>query len=534
MASAHLIDDKISFLKNYPAISHDRAKAFNYTQLTCDPSNISGLEKRISLLLGYPDLSFTFSISGNNTDPYTVKFSLDDNNEKVWLNGSIKVKATNEVLAKEEAFKDIINLMIQTDAYEIKEKGSKYLLRLKNDDGDIVGSWPENIDNKPAAQDLMNELLGWSANEKAFVVEHLLLRPKFPGDALFPACSDGPCKTCGDEDPYSFRLTYVMPGWTSPFNINLDMRRFADRTIRYELPSHLLGKICWVGNDGFIENPCDPVISQLTNLLVNKALTEGGTHPSEEEACACALSIYSAFAQAFSNWYENKTLDYLHADALDMLLEKAFSTLKPADISCSATIDKPLWAEITDIMILYFKDIALYGWQFERFENAWCQWLAENATFDWTEERLHDHVEAILKANLETETLTGKYNLCECAANLVNEYGAAFYKWISRNLEAGRDFKDFTRFTTPKLTLCPNIPFKDETLKQVTDFLSKRYRSYRKVSYLLWKVVHLLSKLRNTYPGATLHDCDDGSDQNPVRLGSTALGNYPMKRNISL
>jgi hypothetical protein len=45
--------------------------------------------------------------------------------------------------------------------------------------------------------------------------------------------------------------------------------------------------------------------------------------------------------------------------------------------------------------------------------------------------------------------------------------------------------------------------------------------------------VNLLSRLRNVYPGATLHDCDDGSDHNPVRLDNTALGNYPLRTSVT-
>ena len=52
------------------------------------------------------------------------------------------------------------------------------------------------------------------------------------------------------------------------------------------------------------------------------------------------------------------------------------------------------------------------------------------------------------------------------------------------------------------------------------------------MSYRLWIVLDLLSKLRNTYPGATLHDCDDGSDENPVRLGSTALGRRRIQTTV--
>ena len=58
-AQQRLIDDKISFLNAYPRISHDRGKAFDYSLNPCSQNNIPGLKKRISLLLGFPDLTFS-------------------------------------------------------------------------------------------------------------------------------------------------------------------------------------------------------------------------------------------------------------------------------------------------------------------------------------------------------------------------------------------------------------------------------------------------------------------------------------------
>ena len=534
VAATHLIEDKISFLKKYPVISHDRARAFDFRLKYCNPANISGLEKRITLLLGNPDLKFTWSISGV-VSPFTVNFSLNDNNSTAWLNGSLKVKALTVEQAGEVAYKQMIKQMIQEDAWEVIAKDDQFNLILKDETGNQLGSDPHLFISKAEALDEMNELLTWSANEKAFVVEHLLLRPKFPGDALFPACNDGSCKTCGDEDPYSFRLTYVMPGWTAPFNVNLDMRRFADRTIRQELPSHLLGKICWVGNEGFIENPCDPVISDITGLVMNKGIISGGERPLEIEACGCTLAIYTLFSNTFSTWYEDKTLTWWNPDVLNTVLEKLFSSLKPSDITCSLTIDKDLWKEITGLMIGYFKDIVVNGWQFERFEDAWCQWLKENEAIDWTEERLHENVEAILMANLATNLpSSNKYDSCTCASQVINNYGMSFYKWMDNNIEAGRELKNFSTFKPPKVSLCPGIPYQPGTAEKVEEYLLQKYKSYKKVSYSLRKVVQLLSQLKNSYPGATLHDCDDGSDQNPVRLGSTALGNNGVRRNVTL
>jgi hypothetical protein len=45
---------KMQFLRNYPAISSDRFKAVNYTESFDDPTNRSGLEKRIAAKLGVP------------------------------------------------------------------------------------------------------------------------------------------------------------------------------------------------------------------------------------------------------------------------------------------------------------------------------------------------------------------------------------------------------------------------------------------------------------------------------------------------
>ena len=397
---------------------------------------------------------------------------------------------------------------------------------------------PADPANVPGLKRRVSRLLGFAPGsdlERFIVVEHLLLRPKFPGDALYPACSDGACGTCGDEDPYSFRLTFVMAGWAAPFSENLDLRGFADRTVRQETPAHLLAKICWVGNDGFIENPCDPVVSELADLLEARGLTADGIRPDEAEACACALAIYTAFSEAFRNWYADKTLTYTQADALQLALEKEFTKqLMPAGLSCTTVLDAALWAEIMAVMVKHFQFIALYGWQFERFEDAWRAWLTANAVIDWPAERLSERVEAVLRGNLlaAPPTVNIADELCHRATAILTQFGLNFYDWLEANLTAGRAFQNLTAFVPQPVVLVPGLSFKPGTVAALETLLKARYVVYTEVSYRLRMVVNLLGKLRNTYPGATLHDCDDGSDQNPVRLGSTALGNYPLRRQI--
>ncbi|MFH1120019.1 MAG: hypothetical protein V1775_09350 [Bacteroidota bacterium] len=531
VAMENLIEDKTAFLKAYPEISRNRGKAFDYSNSPCSAANIPGLKKRISLLLGYPDLGFEFTFISLNGTGYKFGFILKDSYGRDQLNGEISVDAPNENMAESIAGKTILKQMIRPDAWEIQALGDGFTLRLNDKDGNLLGTFPNTINTMILAGELKDEFINWSSNERAMVVEHLLLRPKFPGDALFPACSDGSCITCGDEDPYSFRLTVVMPGWTGPFSVNTDARKFADQTIRREIPSHLLGKICWTGNEGFIENLCDQVISELTVLIMNEGLKEDGTRPSETEACACANAAYSQFSSAFIQWYEDKTLKYIHPDALRTALEILFSTLIPESV-CTMTGDNILTDKIRTMLAGHFTETALNGWQFERFEEAWCNWLRENAIIDWTEEMLPERVEAMLNAGFIQGTNSNETELCHCAERILSDFGIAFRTWMTGLMSSGIELPDLPEFPGIQPDLCPTGQFKPGTAEAIRGFLTGRYNDFRKVSFTLQVLVNQLGSLRNIYPGATLHDCDDGSDQNPVRLGSTSLGNYPVKRSF--
>ncbi len=86
------------------------------------------------------------------------------------------------------------------------------------------------------------------------VVEHLLLRPQrewiispVDGDPDFfmPVCIEEDCaEDCG-LDPYSFRITIILPAHAQNFD-NVSYRDFLGKVIRLETPAHILPKICWV------------------------------------------------------------------------------------------------------------------------------------------------------------------------------------------------------------------------------------------------------------------------------------------------
>jgi len=90
-------------------------------------------------------------------------------------------------------------------------------------------------------------LLNNTADEGMLLIEHLLLFNKLNKDFL-PICVDPACSECTDTDPYSFRVSIVMPGYANRF-LDMEFRNYVERVMRDEMPAHLLVKICWADNE---------------------------------------------------------------------------------------------------------------------------------------------------------------------------------------------------------------------------------------------------------------------------------------------
>lgn len=517
-AAQRLIDDKLAFLKAYPVVSHDRGKAFNYTVNPRAPANFSGLKKRVSLLLGYPDLKFNPGLVVAKLPPkqFDVNFELTDPKGKIWLAGELNVEVDDNRRVKYFARIELLKQMTNTGNYLVDPESGQYRLKLKD-----MGQCPDLL-NKSEALALKDELVAWVANERAVIVEHLLLRPKFPGDALYPVCSEGKCKTCDDADPYSHRLTWVMPGWTALYNNDMDMRRFAERSIQQETPAHLLGKVCWVGNDNFNTSVGNFVLNELFEKLRSAAVFAADT---DAQILSLTNKIIDTFAAKFQAFYAGKQFERINPDDLSTQLAGQFALVNENSIDSNLAA---LWPDIQKLLLSYFTQLAVAGWQFERFLAAWENWLEVNAQIDWPEQRLTEQIMAILAANL---TPGLEADLCQCSAKVLAVYGQAFYDWMAENVHNYLEPEYFPAFIPPtpaKLLDCSGLSFKSAPYPALLDFLNSRYANYKEVSYRLWLVLQQLAALNNTYPEATLHDCDDGSDQNPVRLGFTALGTLSL------
>jgi uncharacterized protein len=84
--------------------------------------------------------------------------------------------------------------------------------------------------------------------EGMYLIEHILLRPSRANDPFLPISPDPNCQDCVEADPYSYRITVLLPATNGRFR-NAQFRRFVEEVIREETPAHIYPKICWINNE---------------------------------------------------------------------------------------------------------------------------------------------------------------------------------------------------------------------------------------------------------------------------------------------
>ncbi len=270
----NLIEDKIAFIKAQKKIGKDRGRSFDYTKsnghgFECDKDeesnickvvdsfckvtakNIPEIKRRVNLLLGCPNLAFFWKDNGD----FELK-NEDRNGDFVYLKGK-PVGSSVDIIDKSW---DIIKFISERNFFILENNSSDFQLCIKEDkEGACVNEFliSKSLKNKNEAESLKEEIARWSIFQRAIIVEHILLRPR-------PQTSDDKnAPFPKGEDIYSFRLTYVIPGWHGLDNSNvtdresfITMREFAERIIRQEMPSHLLVNILWVDKKPFSDFEC--------------------------------------------------------------------------------------------------------------------------------------------------------------------------------------------------------------------------------------------------------------------------------------
>lgn len=290
-----IIKTKIDFLKNYPAYSGERFSAYRYhdAEDLWDTDNISGLEKRVQRLLGFKDTKrrtlvnlFTQIIeeddgSGNKKFRFTF---VNKNTGKILLTGSELFDSP----ASCDAELEIAFLLAGNAAnYKIVSDAGKFQYELHDKVEKPLASSGEKFNTKKTAENALVkfiELFAAQTEEGMFLIEHLLL---FPGskDTFMPICTDPDCDDCADTDPYSFRISFILPAFAPRF-LNMDFRRYCEKVIRMETPAHLFPKICWINNEqlhrfedayqawlnvkaGTKKDPGEKILQEFINILTS-------------------------------------------------------------------------------------------------------------------------------------------------------------------------------------------------------------------------------------------------------------------------
>lgn len=288
-----VLSNKEAFLKDYKVISSDRGLGFNYYKQSKDglwsTNNVSGFQKRIARLMGISNEKRRH-LTETNVEVYDL---LDSHNKTVYRwrlkdnDGAILLSATENytkvAFAIEELYFAVLQI-VQTSESEIekafeigvkdtteigfirihKSTPSKPSIPVKYSFDVVNPEKPESSSDYIIAKqfkyhtslnDLKEALLAVVSfmkkdftEEGMFLVEHMLLRPDVTNNDsvnFLPICADD-CADCGTIDPYSYRVSIVLPGYTYRFS-NPDFRRYMEDVIRQELPAHVLPRICWVG-----------------------------------------------------------------------------------------------------------------------------------------------------------------------------------------------------------------------------------------------------------------------------------------------
>ncbi len=276
-----VIDDKDDFLNEYPLLSQQRARGYNATAIGLDEigqpvplklwydasdanlpaalTNVAGVVRRVANLTGIDNYKtrnlskIDYQVYQEKDDDDKSEFRwrvVDVDGKKILLSGSTKY-GTEEACILE--MKKAVQRGQFPDGFDRKTAvdGRRYF-NLIDETGEVIGRRIEYFTSEEAMEDAIQYVIDFLterfSEEGLFVVEHLLLRPTGRQDQFLPVCTDEGCHVCESVDPYSFRVSVVLPGYAPRFT-NMAFRSFFERTLRAELPAHVLAKICWIGRD---------------------------------------------------------------------------------------------------------------------------------------------------------------------------------------------------------------------------------------------------------------------------------------------
>ena len=325
-----IVTAKQSFLNDYVNISSNRGGAFNYyKQLPSnlwDTDNVSGSEERIARLVGFKGKDFwRRNVSNSYVEIYSVvigtqtfyRWKIRDVASNIILSSTVdftnRSKASVDlnlavlmiIQTKEADVENLYNANGFADGVPVgnllikKSIANEWTFDVRNLESltpsfVIAKHLTTYVDALPVTgakllKDAMLAIIEFMkfvfSEEGIFIVEHMLLRPDVTNDLVnsdqFMSVELDDCVDCACIDPYSYRVSVVLPGYTNRF-ANMNFRDFMENLIREELPAHILPKICWVGERKGqvvdLENELVTFEKTYKEFLINRTNSEQAQH----------------------------------------------------------------------------------------------------------------------------------------------------------------------------------------------------------------------------------------------------------------
>jgi len=253
---------KCAFLAAYPEEGGRRGCGHDVSRrdpagLWNSADNISGYERRVARLLGIVNPARRKL----SAVPYDMYAELDQTPGDEFrfrirhpVSGKIMLSSSRNYPTREAARAEMEIAIIraqQAEGYELRETSDgRHYFNIVDGAGEVVARRIEYFADvvlmEAAVTALIEHLRTHYSGEGMYLIEHLLLLDE--DGPLLDVCSDPDCAGCADLDPYSNRITIVLPAYAGRFR-DIDFRRFVEATLREEAPAHLLPRICWVNTD---------------------------------------------------------------------------------------------------------------------------------------------------------------------------------------------------------------------------------------------------------------------------------------------
>lgn len=289
---------KEQFLREYVEFGASRGNGYNIYGDVWDTSNVAGSQKRIARLSGIRNY-FRRNLSKSFVEIYvppgslTGRFmwSLKNNSGNKILYSALGYDTTS-IATKEMylAIRSMLNVSIERvnkafdegisheqridDIIIYQRPDGKYKFNIIDptrlnpaNEFEIIGIFAGWDDTSEELRDHIIEIIKYLKDdfteEGLFMVEHIFMLPDINNDSadldeFLPICIED-CDDCCAMDPYSFKVSVILPGYTQRFS-DPDFRNYLELLIQAELPSHIVPRICWIGHrDSYILNENDEI-----------------------------------------------------------------------------------------------------------------------------------------------------------------------------------------------------------------------------------------------------------------------------------